>query len=594
MMPSTLTQPLLDSAEAPLVVSQGPFAGLEAPSTPTHRVTAAVRLQAVVRGARVRRAIARWSRPLQDQLLDALLRCPPRLEVAISILWGAARRSGILNAALADVGAFMDGVFAYVLSTVWHDLLTRYLFRLSPAPFCGAGFACVPEAGLLAKCSYAAGTLLVAAFVNHQLETSIEQLVGLRAMEVVATVPVMTAMCAGWGLALVFLQILTDLGDWLCSPPPPSLAALGAPADCNVRNGALATALTLGVAVLIGVLQPYASGARVVDCGGGCGLGVVARLERWLGAVWRIVAAALKTVVFKVWYTVSEAWLATGLEASRGGGGGGGGGDGGDDGGAKLRMQLLWATTLTFSCSKLVASLEVSAEHLRGEQRATVMAPVWSEWRRSQLQARLQLNTLVQEGLGWLAGCAWTEVLSALLPELGFAPSWWVCALNLAAALALTLGALAFILFVDADNSVSKAQVVLSDRKQVEHHFLISAMSFFAGWGWIVAARDAFVPIGNLPMTDSEWVLRASVLAFATTLTAGFVGAKHRAKLAFHRASRVHAQGNWSGAVLALTYTLGDEGREWTRLRSWLQRQRLLTIVGALSRRNRGVAPPRA
>ena len=583
----SLTEPLLDGGETPLVVQAGPFAGLAAPTTPTNRVVAAVRLQAVIRGKRIRRSIARWNKPIPFQLLDALLRCPPRLEVAISILWGAAHRSGILNAALADVGAFMDGVFAYVLSTVWHDLLTRYLFRLSPAPFCGDGFACVPEAGLPAKCSYAAGILLVAAFVNHQLETSIERLVGLRAMEVVATLPVMTGMCAGWGLALVFLQLLAELGDWLCVPPPPSLAALGAPADCNVRNGALATLLTLGVAVLIGVLQPYATGSRAVDCGGGCGLGVVAKLERWLGAVWRIVAAALKTVVFKVWYTVSEAWLATGLED--------GTSSGGDayDGGAKLRMQLLWASTLTFSCSKLVAALEGHADELREEQRQNAMVPVISEWRRSQLAARLQLNTLVQEGLGWLAGCAWTEVLSALLPELGFAPSWWVCALNLAVTLLLTLGALAFIIFVDADHSVSKAQVVLSDRKQVEHHFLISAMSFFAGWGWIVAARDAFVPIGNLPLTDSEWVLRASVLAFATLLTAAFVGAKHRAKHAFRRASRVHAQGNWSAAVIALSYTLGDEGHEWARLRRFLQRQRLLTIAGALSRRNRGVAPPR-
>ena len=68
----------------------------------------------------------------------------------------------------------------------------------------------------------------------------------------------------------------------------------------------------------------------------------------------------------------------------------------------------------------------------------------------------------MQGGLGWLAGCAWTEVVTFLLPELGFHPSWWVFGLNLLVSLGLTLGVL-------ADGAVLVKVHEPADQQEVQH-----------------------------------------------------------------------------------------------------------------------------
>lgn len=114
-----------------------------------------------------------------------------------------------------------------------------------------------------------------------------------------------------------------------------------------------------------------------------------------------------------------------------------------------------------------------------------------TSWQITWLQASVELSNLVQGTLGWIAGCAWSDLFTYLTPSMN-APSTTALdfASNVGVAVAFTLVAVAWLACSGEDPSTVEWNEAL-DRSDVEQYFVTGAMSFFVGWA---CARPAMQP----------------------------------------------------------------------------------------------------
>ena len=158
------------------------------------------------------------------------------------------------------------------------------------------------------------------------------------------------------------------------------------------------------------------------------------------------------------------------------------------------------------------------------------------------------LRLLLQALLGWIAGCAWTDVVGDVFP-----PQRWdpdddahgsvVIVYNLLGALLLTGLSVAYLLYNVDPDGVHDA----TSRADVERSFLTGALTFFVGWQWNVVHRNitSVVYLTEWGSTALDALLsedpdRAGAMVTAltvTSITAAFFAVKHRL-----------VTGKWSGA----------------------------------------------
>ena len=109
--------------------------------------------------------------------------------------------------AAKPVVSFLEGTVVYVLSQQWDDLLSTYLLRLHPLPYCGSQTAvpgitlnCQAEAGADEQFRYVLTLLLVSALL--QLYAEIGPLPyrwhAWRTLSYLRFAPRMIGMCIGW------------------------------------------------------------------------------------------------------------------------------------------------------------------------------------------------------------------------------------------------------------------------------------------------------------------------------------------------------------------------------------------------------------
>ena len=132
-----------------------------------------------------------------------------------------------------SVGAFIDGTISYTLSKTWYDLITAYIFGLSPVPYCR------PEteprgchtANASIKFAYAFLLLLPTAAAKHA-----STLKSLQWFPGIDSVPSMVGMLAGWGLGDAFVQLFEEFRtgsfEGFCQAPPYD----GADPDCTLLD----------------------------------------------------------------------------------------------------------------------------------------------------------------------------------------------------------------------------------------------------------------------------------------------------------------------------------------------------------------------
>jgi len=185
----------------------------------------------------------------------------------------------------------------------------------------------------------------------------------------------------------------------------------------------------------------------------------------------------------------------------------------------------------------------------------------------TRTRAAIEASNLAQGTLGWVAGCAWTDVATNLFPTLTAPPDFFVLLANTACAPGLSAIAVIW-LAVSGDDPTKVPWNEVMHRDDVEQYFLTGAMSFFVGWAWVLVIRDVFVPFGaaitavgalvarlfNLPFDAAtvRWASElACVLVFAPLLTAAFFVSKSRIREAYRRAVGLRANRKWKFAASA-------------------------------------------
>jgi hypothetical protein len=221
----------------------------------------------------------------------------------------------------------------------------------------------------------------------------------------------------------------------------------------------------------------------------------------------------------------------------------------------------------------------------------------------NRLNASIEFSNLMQSTLGWVAGCAWTDVMTDLFPALGSSPSLGVILANVGASSLLTLLALSYLVLTGDAN----AAVDLRNRAHVEKQFATGAMAFVAGWGWVLVIRDLFYPLGAtlqglLGHTIGQFVhfdparvgQLLSVLLFAPSLTVFFFLAKHKTISAYAHSVAVRRRLMWNdAATCAVTHAeLASEVHQ--RIKGRLDQGKFTLIVDAArDAQRRGDGPRR-
>ena len=184
------------------------------------------------------------------------------------------RTQSALQAAAGPVAAFLEGIVVYALSQQWDDLLSAYLFRLQPIPYCGAVAAleyseagavrlaarvqeCADPAPAAQQFHYVVGLIALAGFLLSYAEVGPLPIRwhAWRTRSFMRIGPRMVGMCIGWALgdackAAFLIQIETK-----------ARGRIGACTEdwCNGWNLGFALLATLATAGAMLVCQPIAA-----------------------------------------------------------------------------------------------------------------------------------------------------------------------------------------------------------------------------------------------------------------------------------------------------------------------------------------------
>ena len=182
----------------------------------------------------------------------------------------------------------------------------------------------------------------------------------------------------------------------------------------------------------------------------------------------------------------------------------------------RTRMHIYWATSITMVGSLLAVRFQELEDFLRTQEDSEAAKMLSEEMgeggaggegangggdassmgsdpadvasrsraeqmaRLSRIAAVVDFSDLAQATLGWVAGCAWTDVALALVPSISATPSVSVVLTNALAAIGQTLCSVLWLVLSGAPVALSDAELV--DRERVERHFITSALSFLVGW----------------------------------------------------------------------------------------------------------------
>ena len=349
------------------------------------------------------------------------------------------------------IASFIDGASVFAVSRMWSDLIAAFAFNLHSVPFCG-GFLetpCTADAAASAQFVYAMGCVPIAALVKHLSETRFRHVPGA------SMVPPMMGYFVGWAVANAFLQQLLEIAD---ANPTYCSAELG----CTALNALYSLGITVASALIIVFLQPF---SQDVDCGEGeC----VDWLEDWLEDIWQLVIRGASATSMVLWYHTAAQFTTAGTAGAS----------------EFAKTNLLSCFTLvTFFVGSLISHrLEQGEDYLRSIQRAHPAA-----WRG----ALIRYSDVLQNLLGFVAGCLTTDIITKLFLSLNEGPTPSVFLANLGITVAWTFAA-GFYLSRTGEIAIDAS----ADRDKVEAFFIVNSMGFFVGWMWLVVARDLVTMVG--------------------------------------------------------------------------------------------------
>ena len=427
--------------------------------------------------------------------------------------------------------SFGTSTLVYVIAKEWADLLSIYVFRLQPRPFCqGEVSVCGTIAPGWQLLCFALGLLAVLTPLQCSANAHIHKLPPVLG----ANLPVAFSQCVGWALGAASAQFLEELDHYGDS--------LSACSSCNLLNAVACMGLTLCTAGLMVVVDPIVerleAGVAAVAAVADSQPSRSSRLQMMVLAFWQLASRGLKYNVMILWTYVGTHTIKWGVSPTE------------QEQPVFGRLLVTYAISLTtlFAIAVVVllrwrarieamplpleptntsANLASSSPSTAPSTAPSTCLPtthptdnapalptsnaevaldahlmaahapdVDRQWLLKQLgrlelvmlrrAAFVQVLVLVEAAMGWTTGSAWTDAVVFWSP-LSDQPSLWVIAKDSLVAIALSVTMLVWLVLVGGEGTRIGTD---AKRESVERYFLTNAGSFIVGWGWVVLLRD--------------------------------------------------------------------------------------------------------
>ena len=374
------------------------------------------------------------------------------------------------NGGVKIVADFLEGAAVFVLSRMWSDLLSAYLFGMHAIPYCGGFVAtlCATEASSSEQFLYAAYAVPVAWLLKHLAESS-----GLTSLPgMFDDIPMIFKYIVGWAFGNAFQQLLIEVktdNPGLCN----------ADGSCTLVNVGFSVAITVFSGIVVLLLKPYAD---TIEWGDG-------KCTNWMEDLFedilQMVIRGAEVVSMVLWYYTAYELTHTQYTV-----------------GFQGHMDLFWAFTMTFVGSLfmvLLETMEQSVKKIKARELVSPDAPHWAD-------AVVLFSDMVQTAFGYVAGCAWSDYLYQAAAVLNKNPTWDVILSNLAIVVLISVLSCYWLIMnassdgleesltMTEDEKRAKAEAKATDRGEVEKAFFAGTLGFFVLGGWLTVVRNLFAP----------------------------------------------------------------------------------------------------
>ena len=199
----------------------------------------------------------------------------------------------------ATISSFVNSTIVYVIAKQWADLLSIYVFRLHPRPFCTEDPpVCGREAQAWQMYLFASGLLLVLTPLQQAVARHEKRLPSLKKVQSAS------AQAVGWSLGAASVRLLIVVDN--------AGASLSACDSCNLLNTVASAAATLVTAAVIVVVEPAVLRLTMAKDGEER----TACCSTLLHHAWQLLAAGLKYNVMILWTQVAKHALVWGVPSS--------------------------------------------------------------------------------------------------------------------------------------------------------------------------------------------------------------------------------------------------------------------------------------
>ena len=108
--------------------------------------------------------------------------------------------------------------------------------------------------------------------------------------------------------------------------------------------------------------------------------------------------------------------------------------------------------------------------------------------------AVVQFSDLLQNMFAFVAGSAWTDVVTWFFPSIGADPSVLTIVVNVLVGSFLMTAGVSWLILTGNKSGLDADEA--ADRSSVERYFVYNSMCFFVGWTWNIVFRDIYAPFG--------------------------------------------------------------------------------------------------
>ena len=154
----------------------------------------------------------------------------------------------------------------------------------------------------------------------------------------------------------------------------------------------------------------------------------------------------------------------------------------------RVHLILFYALSITLIGSYLSVVLEKLEERIkRIMEQGGAHAALSGKFARGLVQT----SNMLQDALGYLTGCAWTDLICEIFSSLNADPTLSVILTNIAVTTSITF---VVVYWLAVSGESLSAITDATNREDMERYFITNSMAYFVGWTWLVVTRNLFAP----------------------------------------------------------------------------------------------------